>query len=207
MLASVSYQLLDLQFQNFYDLYLATECKDRRVPVAVDPNLENETWEPNGLYLPNLNIEEKILLGVLQWYMPEDLSVLMNLWLEEHWGGEFKEIRDVLLSSKDTALGYILVSDRWNERDFYGNVLKKERVRKILRYRFRKRVTRKPTKKVWRRGYNDKGNLRLPHEVPGYDYRKFRTVQEQMAIVEEQQKKFEDLLLLILERLEQEGVA
>lgn len=205
MLTRTSLKELDRLVQKFYERTLRSKCEDRRIPVAVDPNLSNDIYEPNGIYYPVRTLTEKILLGVLQWYMPRELGVLTNLWLDEHWGAEFKEIKVVLNSSKDTALGYLLVSDRWNERDFFGNVLCERQMRNICRLSFRKRKTSRPKRLVRRRGYNDKGTLRLPHRSLGYDYRKLKTVEQILQEEVELQQRIDQLSDLIFDRLEQES--
>ena len=139
--------------------------------------------------------------------MPKALGVLTNLWLEEHWGGEFKEIKAMLLTSKDTALGYLLVSDRWSSRDFYGNILKENNVKRILSsMKIKRRCNSRPRRKVWRRGYNDKGSTRLSHDSVRYDYRKLKTV---LQTIEEQElldSKIESLLAIIRQRIEKDEI-
>lgn len=197
---------LESQVLDFYNQNLREICEDRKKLVVDSSNLSNDIFEPNGLVVPNLNLTEKILLGVFHWYMPRELGCLINLWLEENWGGEFKEIKAVLLNSLDTALGYLLVSDRWNDRDFYGNILKKNNVRKFSRIRVRYRKTSRPKRKVWRRGYNDKGSLRLPHNSVGYDYRKLKSVDDQLKEEELLQEKVEELFWKIDLRREEEFI-
>lgn len=190
----ISLEEIDRQIQNFYDRYLSGKCEDRRNLILISSNLESDL-EPNGLNYPkNLKLNEKILLGVIHWYMPEELRVLTNLWLSKSWGGEFEEVRDVLLHSKDYALTYLLVSDRWNERDFFGNVLKENNLKNILRFYVRK-IKKSPVKrKVWRRGYQDHGSLRPQHlPEPVFDYRKLLSVEE--LILREDLKRQKRILL------------
>lgn len=204
----VRFSTLENQIRNFYNLFLKKECEDRSRSVVDSSNLETDQFEPNGLsFASNLSLTEKILLGVFQWYMPKELGVLTNLWLEEHWGGEFKEIKAVLLNSKDTALGYLLVSDRWSTRDFYGNILKENNVKRILlSMKVRRRNKSRPKRKVWRRGYNDKGSTRLPHDSVRFDYRKLKSV---IQTIEEQElldSKIESLFFIIGQRIEKDEI-
>jgi hypothetical protein len=151
-------------------------------------------------------LKEKILIGVLHWYFPEEIRYLFNLRLEESWGAENLEIRDCLLLSKKTALGWLLVQDRWSTRDFYGNILKNTNLRSLNLSRFKDRNRSKPKESVFRRGYNDKGSLRDPQRSPIYDYKKLRTVSEQILLESLQTQKFQDLLWSIEERLRLEKI-
>lgn len=202
----VRLDLLESQLQDFYNQHLKDACEDRKNLVIDSSNLEQLIFEPNGLMLPNLDLTEKILLGVFQWYMPKELGCLINLWLGEHWGGEFKEIKAVLLNSKSSAIGYLLISDRWSNRDFYGNILKKNRVMKFCKIRIRHRKNSRPRRKVWRRGYNDKGSLRLPHESISYDYRKLKTVSQKLEEEEILTQKTEQLFFEISMRYQEEYI-
>lgn len=195
---------MDQRFQIFYNQFLKEKCEDRSKLVFVNPNFANEKYEPNGIHFPVRKLTEKILLGVLQWFMPEELAVLTNLWLEKNWGAEFKEVQEVLCTSKETALGYCLVSDRWNERDFFGNVLTEKNLRNIGRLYFRKRETKRPKRLVRKRGYKDKGSLRLPHQSIGYDYKKLKSVIQVLEEEDAQNRKVELLFDQIQFRLEKE---
>lgn len=202
MLTNVSFESLDQIVEKFYNRNLKTTCQDRRSSVLSNSNFQGyELYEPNGLDFPSMRITEKILLGVLHWYFPAELRVLCHLWLEENWGGEFPEIRAVLLTSKRTALGYILVSDRWSSRDFFGNVLKENMVKNIKEMSLRKRSKRKPKRTVRKRGYQDHGTLRPKHDVPMYDYKKFRTLDQQIQKEEFLRQRIIDLENLINDRL------
>lgn len=205
MLQGLTLESLDQTLFKFYEKNLEKVCKDRRSKILDNSNLQGyEMFEPNGLKFPSLKINEKILLGVLLWYMPDELRVLCHLWLEEHWGGEFKEVRAVLLTSKRSALGYLLVNDRWSARDFFGNVLTKKSCETIMSFKLRKRSTKRPKQKVWRRGYQDHGTLRPKHSVPKYDYRKFKTYDQKLQEEELLRQKIISLENLVNDRLMQE---
>jgi hypothetical protein len=161
----------------------------------------------NDFYSPiSLKLNEKIILGVLHWYFPEEIKFLFNLWLDENWGGEFKEIKAQLLHSKDFALGYLLVSDRFNEFDFFGNLLTQKILDRFCHFKFKKKKKRKlgiiPINFC---DYKDKGSKPPDcNPEPVYDYRKLRTVDEQLELEIELNVKIDRLRLLIITRLEQE---
>lgn len=197
---------LECQLLKFYEQNLKDVCEDRRRAVVVSSNLSNDNYlEPNGLKIPHLNLKEKILFATFSWFMPKELGCLVNLWLEENWGGDQLEIKAVLLNSKETALGYLLVSDRWNERDFFGNILIKENMKKLSRISIRHRQTSKPKREVWRRGYNDKGSLRLSSESIYFDHSLYQSVTQKLEEEELQNQKTEQLFEVVQERLMMEA--
>lgn len=205
MFAKLTYQELDRQLEKFWVRCCAKRCEDRRIPVVVDPDSGLEQLDLEGIYFPVRTLKEKILLALLQWYFPEELSVQINLWLEEHWGPEHKDEKSVLNSSKSTALGWLLVQERWNEHDFFGNILKEENVRNILKFKYlRSSFRRAPRRTIRRRGYNDKGTLRLPHQTHYYDHRKFRSYEEQLEVETQQTEEIRILTQKVVNRLRME---
>ena len=156
------------------------QCKVLIEAVADNPKLLTGEVEANVFKLRGpLRIEEKILLAVFAWFVPDELKYLIFFELEEIWGGEEREVLAVLEQSKLTALGYLLVSERWNDYDFWGNVLTTKSVKRLFS-KFPKKLWRmkqKPKRLIRRRGYRDKGSQRPSHEPePIYDYRKLKTV-------------------------------
>jgi hypothetical protein len=158
----------------------------------------------------SLRITDKILLGVLHWYFPAELRCLFNLWLEQHWGLEFKEVKDILLTSKKTSLGYLLVQDRWNNSDFYGNVLVTRRPTKnqspysiVSMFTFKKQ-SKNIRKTRRKRGYDDKGFLSPPHSAEKRFFGRKLPITPVELLQEEslQAQKFESLLNKIQLRLE-----
>jgi hypothetical protein len=166
--------------------------------------------ELDRLILPVKSLNEKILLGLIQWYMPDEIRVLTSLWLDEHWGSEHKTEKSDLLSSKLAALGFLLEQDRWNERDFFGNIL---RVKLIWYFLDEKRSffqnrndLPRVKKKVYRRGYNDKHTLRKPHKSIRYDYRKLK---DPLQVEEKRELEKQEILnsfRKIQDRLRAEGI-
>lgn len=209
MSLEISLSTLERHLQRFYNQFLLDRCEVLRRTVVDISNLENDNlFIPNGLEFPlTLKLNQKILLGALQWYMPKELGALTNLWLEENWGGEFLEIKAVLLTSKTSALGYLLVSDRWSTRDFFGNILTE---RTVKYFSFNKvRIKRRPDPRrvkrlVRRRGYNDKGHLTLPHQSHKYDYKKLKTVVQCLEEEDLLRQKVEQLLQKIEFRITEE---
>lgn len=182
-------------------------CNLLRRAVVVSSNLQNDIFEPNGVIFPARTILEKILLGLYQWYCPREIGCLINLYLEEHWGAEFLELKACLLTSKELALGAILESDQWSDRDFHGNILKEKHWKFFYQSYLRRKPSKGPKRLIRRRGYNDHGSLRLPHESePSYDSKDFLSVvqlEERRAL---QRQVISDFRKKVILRLELEGI-
>lgn len=157
-------------------------------------------------YVNDLNLglrkqKEKILIGVLSWYFPEEVRPLVNIWIDEHWGAENSEIKTCILTSKESALGFLLIQKFWSERDFFGNIMIKDYLRNFLKANLRRRLSYPPKRKIRRRGYNDKGTLRPKHITPIFDHRKFKSVYQVELERAENKRKYQDLVQDIENRL------
>lgn len=211
MLRNLSLQELDQTIQKFYDeSSLETECQVLRNQVS-----DSSKWESNidltTLRFPTCirSLDNKLRLAILHWYMPEEVRWLINLWLTDHWGNDFKEVKSVILTSKNHTLGWLLIQERWSDRDFFGNVLCKGAMswfscsgpRTTVRF---KSKTGRVKKAQRHRGYRDKGSKRPEHDVPRVDYRKIRTVEEQYLLELELQRRVQLLFLQVEGRLQSE---
>jgi hypothetical protein len=136
------------------------------------------------------------MMGVLHWYFPEEIRCLVNLALSENWGGDFEEIKEVLLTSKETALAYLIIQDRFNEYDFYGNLLT-EKINLLLSGHLKILKNKHSMKGIVfinRSEYKDKGSGYKYSNSPIYDYRKLLTVAQQIEREELKRQKVEQLL-------------
>lgn len=182
MALTVPIQDLEAKLSNFYNENLTELCKVLTEAVVISSKRENSDFE-NSFILPQSTLNDKIILSVLSWWMPEEISFLLRLELESSWGGEFKEIHAVASISKQHALGVLIVSNRWNDRDFFGNILNLNRIKKFIsRIRLRRKSKSKPKTRVFRRGYNDKGSRRPTHVSIGFNYKKLRSLTYQAEL-------------------------
>lgn len=204
MLATTTLDQLEKNLEKFFNQNWIQEVSRKLRDAVVDnSNLQFDLLEPNGIRFNAKTIREKILLGIYQWFTEPELRCLINLWLEENWGGESIEIVKVLNNSKDTALGYLLVSDKWNDRDFFGNFLKNENFIFFKWSSLKRRNHSAPRRKIRRRGYDDKGTLpsKTNPEPIFKDYKKILSVQEQMNREVELQLKITLLYEIIWDRI------
>jgi hypothetical protein len=98
-------------------------------------------------------------LAILSWYFPETIRVLFQLNLKEHWDkSDFFNIeKEVLLSSKELCLAWILTESGWTERDFFGNVLNRKTCSTLLDALSFVKMSQRKVKKYtgYCRGYQD----------------------------------------------------
>lgn len=148
---------------------LSSECNLLRTTIINSPTFHEEY--DSHIVLPR-TINELLFLGVIVWYIPsKEHQLYLRLELERV--SYFKEnfVLCLLLKSKQEMILYLLETSLWTQRSFFGNVLSKSmssRVNRFLRFRKRNKKVRYPKRK---RGYDDKGSLRLAHEwKPSSDF-------------------------------------
>jgi len=138
-----------------------SEFIDRITTVIASPNfLEKFTTD---LILPK-DLNSLILLNILVWYLPEGIRELLRVQLEEIKTSQDNFILKFFQKSKTEMIVFLQETSLWHTRDFFGNLYntkKIQRVLKLVRFRKRNKLVRKPQRK---RGYNDKGSQRLEHE-------------------------------------------
>lgn len=163
-----------------------------RIDVVVTPTTRNDltflkrarTWK------------EYIRLCLCHWYLPEEAFALVHWELEQQtnkFGIENSGIAHMLLNSEPEMILYLLESSQLfrNEREFFGFLLNDF---DFSKYHFFVLRARKPKKTVRRRGYNDQGSRRLPHEQheAKYDY----SFTEEQNRIEEERKTLQDAIEL-----------
>lgn len=138
-----------------------------------------------------------VRLALVHWYLPESAFALVHLELEgsiKRFGPD-KEIQaHCILKSEPECLIYLLESSGIyrTEREFFGDIMKPF---DFSKYFFRVLKPQKPKQKVYRRGYNDQGSRRLPHEQheAKFDY----SFTEKMNEIEEERQATEDAKLFV----------
>jgi hypothetical protein len=167
---------LDLEIEKSPTVELLREkCSVLGNYVSDSPTQYPDTTAPldvTTLRIPR-KLKDKLLLALLSWYVDEVVGFLIRLNLEENWGAELKEVGQIVLTSKEFALAWFIIQDKWNEFDFFGNILCEERVQFISDFLEFKKMSRKKVKKYtgYCRGYRDsnhQGQKPLPVDVqPG----------------------------------------
>lgn len=173
--------------------------------VLAGPTMEEWLYDYTCLahWPRDLNLNEKILLGALTWYLPDEVRCSFQLELEKNWGSELVEAREVLLLTKKTALIYLQIQNRFDSYTFFGNLLKSTFLRKFKLVSFRAIVrTRRGVKKLNMRDYKDKGSCRPDsNPEPVYNFRKKLSVEEKTLREIRQSLQTEILLSEVLDHL------
>ena len=205
--------ILNQELEKFYNKGLSRKMKKLQTLLLVrSDTIDDVVYDFTRFRVPEMKLNELITFAVFSWYCPEELKFLIQFWLIENWSTEHREILDILLTSKEVALGYLLVQDRFNESDFFGNYVKST-VRKLTAY------TKKgekiihlfnflelPTGKVEKytgycRGYGETGTW-SPHHSEKALRKPLLTLDDIIEREEIQKQKYLSLLELILTKIE-----
>lgn len=134
---------------------------------------DSPKWFENSYdyFLSNkLKLEDYVFLALLSWQDDYEKSWILRVRLQEEVKHDSNKISIALiLSSKEAMWNFLLDTNLWHSRDFFGNILTKKRLQRIQKLCKFYRVRPKPAKKVQRhRGYRDKGSLRNIHEYHSF---------------------------------------
>lgn len=161
-------------------------AKVLRIDVVIAPTTTNSVYRLSRIRTWN----EFLLLTMIHWYLPEDAFSLVHLELQDlysKFGTDKDIIAQIILSSEPEMIIYFLESSECfkDERQLFGFV---QRNIQLEKYHFYIQKPRRPKQRVYRRGYNDQGSRRLPHEIheSKYDY---SFTEEQNRIEEERQAR------------------
>jgi hypothetical protein len=111
-----------------------------------------------NIHLGTHNYKVLVGLAVMSWYMTEEIGILLRLQLEEtEWPSEKFFQKELLLTSKDVMIGYLILQEEWSSSDFFGNVLNVARLHWNSKYVSFAEVSRRPVKRYtgYCRGYQD----------------------------------------------------
>lgn len=136
--------------------------------LLAGPTLSFE-YDLTRLRIPSRKAKDLIGLAVSSWYMTDEIRFLLQLELSSVWPAESKEVGEILLTSKEFMLAWLIIQDQWNENDFFGNVLDK-RLSRLWNLVTFHRKPRSSVKKYtgWSRGHqenNRRGQFPLPSEL------------------------------------------
>jgi hypothetical protein len=169
-----SFQRIDLEIESYHSKYLQKRTESLRTILLDNPKQEIQwtKYDFTRLYFGNLRLRQKIALALMSWYMNEEIRFLVQMELREIWGGDSREVMEVLLTSKEFALTWIYSISGWNERILFGNVLNRELGNLWQRVDFRRLSQRKVRRYTgYCRGYQEssrRASSPLPAELrPG----------------------------------------
>lgn len=189
-----------------FEQRFARKCESLTTSVVVSSNfLERFTTE---LKIPRFNKEKLLALCYLSNFAGD-----LRFWLQESIEKELTRrynpnnklddkqeeilfISKILMSGKATARQFLIDTELWTDREFFGNYLNEHMLEvseKIIKFKRPSTKLRKPQRK---RGYNDKGSRRPSHEQHEPKLPDASLTQLHLEIELERQKE-SDMLALI----------
>jgi hypothetical protein len=198
---------LNQGIEKYYLKNFSGKMKKLHTLLLVESETETCNFDFTKYSLPELSLDEKISLGVISWFTPEEIRWTLQFWIIDNWGGEFKEVKDIILTSKNIALGYLIIQNRFSSSDFFGNILRKlSKKINSNSFNFQRVKTGKVDKYTgYCRGYGETGTW-SPHQ-PEKGLRKTLLSLDEIAEKERYQKyvytQLLDTILLELKRKNQ----
>jgi len=122
--------------------------------------------------LRNRTLKELMGYALSSWYIPDELGILLRISLEEkskQYSYEDRTILQLFLQSKAETIIFLIETNLWHTRDFFGNFLK-DIEKSIIKLRF-SNINRKVKAIQRKRGYHDHGSLKPKDRwLPTFDY-------------------------------------
>jgi len=159
-------QNLDSQvFCTELDRICKAVSKDSEVLSRITPRLWDDFENSYCLFEPEA--VSLVQLAILSWYIPEKFGILLRMSLEEEiTKKEELDFIEYLLQSKVLMKLFLLETSKWSTRDFFGNILQKDCLKRAMRrVSPQMKTKRKPKRSQRVRGYRDKGTLKLSHQI------------------------------------------
>jgi hypothetical protein len=186
MFKKKSLSVIDSSLNNVYEKLFESKTESLRQFL-----LEGPTHHPNiyldfdltQIHLKTRKLSQKIGLAIVSWYFPSEIRFLVHLSLREIWGADLPEVKEILLSSKEFALTWLICESKWTESDFFGNILDK-RLANLWQFSNFRRLSRKKVKRYtgWCRGHQESNH----RSSEFFDPEIFSTSSVEEAIVREQ---------------------
>lgn len=149
------------------------KCDNVRENFLTTAVLDNpkrfERWT-NRLILKNKSKKILVQLSILSWEMEPEIGILLRLEIERVVeNSEDLNWIKLLIQSKTHSLLFLQETKLWHSRDFFGNIFNEKELKKALgSFAFEFKRTKRPRRAQRRRGYQDKGSWRAPHERHSY---------------------------------------
>jgi hypothetical protein len=135
-----------------------------RKQVVVDPNFL--ILDLDRIYFPSRKLDDLLALSLASWWLPEEFRYYVQFELhrmKNYFTLEDQVLFELLLSSKAEAIIFLMETNLWHTRDFFGNFLPKaEKMANTIKFfRKNKNIVKRPKRK---RGYDDHGSRRPDHK-------------------------------------------
>lgn len=158
----IDIQTLDCQLLQLYSKYFDEKPESLRKFLSDSPTQYSDVFQFYDLtrfHFRSRRRQDLQRLAVMSWYFPEEIRILFQLNLKEHWDGTdpFNVEKEILLDNKELCLAWVLQKSGWTESDFFGNVLNVKEVKALLQSVNFFKISRKRVKKYtgYCRGYRE----------------------------------------------------
>lgn len=210
MLSTTNFEQLDQFFQKKFDVELRRVCESLTSLVSDSSKWNSESIDLTKLRMPGcaLKFKEMVKLSIVHWYFPPEIRFLTRFWLEEHLIVEYQEVLEILLTSKEVAIGWLLVQEQWNDSDLWGNVLSpKKELLHWFKFPSVRLASKGPKAKRTERhrDYRDGKTRRTPH-TPIFNKKTYLEEEDLEFLVVSQQLRKKVLLRKIVQHLELEKI-
>ena len=141
MFKRINFEVIDSSLKKHFKEHYSAKTESLRQFLLESPTQYSDVFQFFDLTRIFLGIRHKrkqIGLAIISWYFPEEIRFLVQMELRETWDPESQEIREILLTSKDLAIAWLLCESEWNESDFFGNVLNEDLARQFSECDFAK---------------------------------------------------------------------
>lgn len=202
MFKSTDLLSIDLSIENVYQKLFRKTTENLRNFISDSPKQYEDVFQHfdlTKLMIKTDKLNHKLGLAILSWYFPVEIRFLVQLQLESNWGTESREVKEILLTSKDLALAWLIRCSDWTENDFFGNIIGKD-LSKIWSLTGFVQVSRKKVEKYsgYCRGYRE-SNRGVPSRLPVELMAKLSVEEElKLRLVRENE------LLTLIQRVKQE---
>jgi hypothetical protein len=168
---SLSYQQFNIQLEEKV-LKSLKELGTKRNSFSQEQSFEfrpDTLHEELKVFYPR-NFRLLRTLSIINWYLPESISFLTKLQLEEdnfHFLNEKQRIElSILISSKENMEKYLYLTERYSGNEIFGNILGNDLKELSKKYKISRIRNPFPRRKVYRRGPKDYGSRRVISQGP-----------------------------------------
>lgn len=140
-----------------------------------------------------IKLMDLIRLGIISWYLPEEVKCVLQQDLREeieNFSIEDRFLCEQILSTKAEMLIFLIETKLWHTKDFFGNIITEENKHLVqyLKVNKPRLKVRSPQRK---RGYHDHGSKVEDHKwLPKSDW----TLTEQHNLLEQRLSSAKDTL-------------
>jgi hypothetical protein len=168
----IKFQKLDSDISRLYSQFWSGKPESLRQLLSDSPSQELEyllkNFDLTKLVIRSRKRQDLIRIAILSWYFPEEIRILVQLQLQDTWKTDDSNVeKEILLSSKELCLAWIITESGWTRQSFFGNILNRNVVQRLVNSLTFFRISQKKVKRYtgYCRGYRE-SNRGAPRSFP-----------------------------------------